>query len=263
MSLPAAGCDKLLGDDEQAKDDASANADEAKKADEEAAKKKADEEAAKKKADEEAAKKKADEEAAKKKADEEAAKKAAEDAATKAAEEAAKNRPVNLSELGVKSMGGMFGGSGMIEVTAKAKINQALGNSTYVHVKSLCKKDDQLVADVGYLNAHYAKPLEQYGVGEEADVKGTLYSQGLSKSLSPCQFAFRVGGIGGGLSVPVGEACWDGSKVVDGACDPALVAVAMSGAKHPIEVNDLQVERSGGLGSTTKGLNLTYLLRIN
>ncbi|MCA9653763.1 MAG: hypothetical protein H6712_12005 [Myxococcales bacterium] len=253
------GCDKG-GEEEKKDDEAAAKTDEeSKKADDEEAKKADDEEA--KKADDEEAKKTADEEA--KKAEEEAAaKKAEEEAAAKKAEEEAKSRPVALSDLAVKTMGGMFGGTGMLEVSAKATVNQVLGDSTYVHIKSLCKKDDLLIADVGYLNAHYSKPLEQYGVGEEAEVKGSIYTQGLKSALSPCQFELRVGGLGGGLSVPVGEACWDGSKVADGKCDPALAPVAMSGGGAPIEVHQLDVERGGGFGGS-KGLNLEYLLKIS
>lgn len=261
--LLATGCDDLLGSKEDDEEDAAATPDAAAQKTEDEAKGQGDGQG-NGQGDEaslaEAEAKKAEQEA-KALAELEAAKKAEEEAAKKAEQEA-KSRPVQLSNLAVNPSGGLFGGSGMLEVTAKAKLNQALGNSTYVHIKSLCKKDDRLVADVGYLNANYAKPLEQYAVGEEADVKGTLYSQGLESTLSPCQFEFRVGGIGGGLSVPVGTACWTGSKVEDGACDPELVPVAMSGAGKPVEVLDLQVERGGGFGGS-KGINLEYLLQIN
>ncbi|MCA9707631.1 MAG: hypothetical protein KDK70_17410, partial [Myxococcales bacterium] len=179
------------------------------------------------------------------------------------AEREAQDRPVNLSNITVSGSGGLFGGgSGMIEVTAKAKLNKALDSSTYVHIKSLCKKDDRLVADVGYLDAHYSKPLERYAAGEEADVRGNLYTQGLDSTLSPCQFEFRLGGISGGISVPLGEACWSGKEVAQGKCEPALAPVAMSGASLPVEVADLRVARGGGLGGA-KGLDLTYLLQIN
>lgn len=257
--LLTAGCDKLTGgEDEKKEGDAATKTDDAdaKKA-EEAAKKPDDA----KKADDDVETTPEDDARKQAEAEAEAAKKAAEDAA-KQADDDAKSRPVNLSNIQVKTMGGMFGGSGMLELSAKAKLNQVLGNSTYVHIKSLCKKDDRLVADVGYLNAHYSKPLEQYAVGEEADVTGTLYTQGLKSSLSPCQFEFRVGGIGGGLSANVGQACWDGSAVTDGACDPVLAPVAMSGASTPVEVHQLDVTRGGGMGGT-KGIDLGYLLQIN
>ncbi len=256
--LLATGCDKLTGGDEK-KEETPA------KTDDDAAKKKAEEDA-KKKAEEDAKKKAEGDE---KKAAEDAKKKAEEDAkkaeedAKKKAEEEAKSHPVSLSNIQVKASGSLFGGgSGMLELSAKAKLNQALGNSTYVHIKSLCKKDDLIVADVGYLNAHYSKPLEQYAVGEEADVTGSIYSVGLKSALSPCQFEFRVGGLGGGLSVSVGQACWNGSAVTDGPCDPVLAPVAMSGASAPIEIHQLDVVRGGGLGST-KGIDLNYLIRIN
>lgn len=259
--LLATGCDKLTGE-EKKEGDAPA------KTDDDAAKKKADEDAKKKaddakKTDGDDAKKKAADEEAKKAADAEAAKKAEEEAAKRKAEEEAKSRPVNLSNIAVKATGGMFGGgSGMLELSAKAKLNQALGNSTYIHIKSMCKKDDLVVSDVGYLNAHYSKPLEQYAVGEEADITGSIYTQGLKATLSPCQFEFRVGGIGGGISVLVGQACWDGSAVTDGACAPAIAPVAMSGATNGVEVFQLDVVRGGGFGGT-KGIDLNYLLRIN
>ncbi len=267
--LLATGCDKLTGGEEEKKE---GDAVPAKAEDDDAAKKKAEEEAAKKKTAEDEAKKadeggdakalSADEEAAKKAKEEaEAAAKQAEEEAAKAAEDA-KSRPVNLSDIQVKTTGSMFGGSGMLEITAKAKLNQALGSSTYVHIKSLCKKDDRIVADVGYLNAHYSKPLEQYAVGEEADVTGHLYAQGLKSALSPCQFEFRVGGMGGGLSANVGHACWDGSTVTNGMCDPALAPVAMSGASTAVEVTQLDVSRGGGLGGS-KGLDLVFMLQIN
>jgi hypothetical protein len=258
--LLTAGCEKLTGGEEEKKE-----GDAVTKTDDADAKKKAEEEAAKKKAEDtkdiaEDAKHAAEDAATKKALEEaEAARKAAEEAAKKAEEEA-KSRPITLSNIQVKTSGGMFGGSGMLELSAKAKLNQALGNSTYVHIKSLCKKDDRLVADVGYLNADYSKQLEQYAVGEEANITGSIYTQGLKSSLSPCQFEFRVGGMGGGLSVNVGQACWSGSAVTDGPCDPALVPVAMSGATTPIEVAQLDVTR-GGLGS--KGLDLVYLMQIN
>lgn len=261
--LLAPGCDALMGGEEETKEDAAAA-----KTEDEAAKPKADDDAKKadddaKKSDEDGDAKKTDEDDAAKKAEEEAAaKKAEEEAAAKKAEEEAKSRPVSLSSIQVKPAGGMFGGSGMLEISAKAKLNQALGNSTYIHVKSLCKKDDLLVADVGYLNAHYSKPLDQYAAGEEADVTGTIYTQGLKSSLSPCQLELRVGGIGGGLSVDVGKACWTGSAVTDGACDPALTPVAMSGARSGVEVHQLDVVHGGGFGGT-KGIDLGYLLRIN
>ncbi|MEX1362575.1 MAG: hypothetical protein AB1Z98_05575 [Nannocystaceae bacterium] len=262
LLLPS-GCDKLPGGSDEAKDEPTQDAEAPAKTDEQVeveVEAKAEDDAAEpttqetKAAEDEAAKKAAEEEAAKKATEDEAAKKAAE-------EEAAKSRPVALSEMAVKTMGGMFGGTGMLEVTAKATINQTLGSSTYVHIKSRCKQDDLLIADVGYLNADYTKPLEQYAVGEVADVKGNVYTQGLKSALSPCQFELRVGGLGGGLSIPVGEACWDGSKVTEGPCDPALVPIAMSGATVPMEVHRLDVERGGGIGGS-KGLDLQYLLKI-
>jgi hypothetical protein len=261
--LLATGCDKLTGGDEEKKEGADTpakTADEPTKQPDDAATKKPEDDAAKEPAGDggpDDATKQA-EEAAKQA---EAARLAAE-AAAKKAEDDAKTRPVTLSGIQVKPAGGFFGGSGMLEITAKAKLNQALGNSTYVHLKSLCKKDDLVVSDVGYLNAHYTKPLEQYAVGEEADVSGNLYTQGLKSSLSPCQLEFRVGGMLGGISVDVGKACWDGTTVTDGACEPVLAPVAMSGATLPVEVQQLDVARGGGMGSATV-LDLSYLLRIN
>jgi hypothetical protein len=255
------GCDK--GGDEEKKDDASA------KADDEAEPKKDEAKAAD--ADEKEAEPKEDDkkiaaaaEDAKKKAEEDA--KAAEEAKKLAeAEEAKKKQPLILDGLTVTaSGGGAFGGSsnGSLELKAKAKINEKLASSTYVHVKSLCKKDSEVVSDVGYLNAHYSKALDQYESGEEAEVTGTLYSQGgLDKALSPCQMEFRLGGFGGGISVPVGEVCYDGEKTTDGKCDPEILPVAMSGVTKPMEVSDLTVAAGGGYGSSSS-LDVGYMIKV-
>ena len=256
--LTSGGCDRLPGGKDEAKSEA-ADADATNKADEDAkallAEQKAEEERKLQEAQAaEAAKSKAAEDA-KAKADAEAA-----EAAKKAAEEESR-RPVKLDEIAVKTMGSMFSSSGMIEVRAKATLNQALGTSTYVHIKSLCQRDDILLADVGYLNAHYTKPLEQYAVGEQAEIKGNLYTQGSKTPPSLCQFEFRVGGMGGGLSVPVGHACWKDGKVASGQCDPVLVPIAMSGAKHPIEVTSLNVTPGGSMGGS-KNLSLDYQLKV-
>ncbi|MEM7157864.1 MAG: hypothetical protein AAF799_33800 [Myxococcota bacterium] len=256
--LVGSGCDRLPGGDDGA-NKADAEADATPKAEEQTkslVEVQREEEAAKAKqaAEAEAAKAKQAAEA-KAQADAEAAA-----AAKKAADEQSR-RPVKLDEIAVKTMGSMFSSSGMIEVRAKATLNQALGTSTYVHIKSLCKREDELLADVGYLNAHYTKPLEQYAVGEQAEIKGNLYTQGSKVTPKLCQFEFRVGGMGGGLSVPVGHACWKDGSVTPGQCDPVLVPIAMSGAKHPIEVSSLDVTPGGSIGGS-KNLTLDYLLKI-
>ncbi len=262
VSFATTGCDK----DKESEGDS--NKESAEKSDDGAETKKSEAEAGKedepKKAEEDEAEKKklaAAAEDAKKKL--EADKKAAEEAeAAKAAEEAKKSQPLVLSDIEVKSTGGMFGSGGSLEVTAKAKLNEKLASSTYVHVKSLCKKDSEVVSDVGYLNAHYSKPLEQYEADETADITGTIYSQGgLTSALSPCQMEFRLGGFSGGISVPVGEACFDGSKTTEGKCDPEIAAVAMSGGAKPMEIADLQVKAGGGYGGST-GLQVDYLVKV-
>jgi hypothetical protein len=259
LSIAAAllllACDK--------KDEADGGKADAAKTDEEA-KKKADEEA-KKKADEEEAKKKAsaDEEAKKKaSADEEAKKKAAdEEALKKAAEEEAK-KPVSLSEIAVKASG-VFGSSGALTVTAKAKFNETLNNGTFVHVKGVCKRDTRLVADVVWVSGtDYTKQLHQYAVGETADLTATLFAQGVATAMSPCQLDFRLGSGSGGVSVPLRVACYDGTATKEGPCEPPIVAAAMSGASLPVEVFDLAVKGDTSFGGAP-GIQIDDLVQIN
>ncbi len=257
MLVPTA-CDDKKGDEK-------ADADKAK-ADEEA-KKKADEEAAKKAtADEEAKKKAAADEEAKKKAaaDEEAKQKAAADEeAKKKAEEEAK-KPVLLSEIQIKGAGGMFSGSsGALQINAKIKFNEQLNSGTFVHVKSVCKKDARLVADVAWVNlTTYDKQMHQYTAGETAEVMGQVYTQGADAAMSPCQMEFRLGSGSGGVSVPLKTACFDGSATKEGPCEPPIAAAAMSGASQPIEVADVTAKATTGYGSS-QGLQLSEVLQIN
>ncbi|MBC8068745.1 MAG: hypothetical protein IAG13_10465 [Deltaproteobacteria bacterium] len=260
LSLGAAllvvACDKKDGD-------ADGKSDADKTAADEAAKKAADEETKKKAAADEEAKKKAaaDEEAKKKAATDEAAKKAAEDEAKKKAEEEAK-KPVSLSDIQIKAAG-VFGSSGAMQITAKAKFNEVLNNGTFVHVKGLCKKDSRLIADVVWASGtDYTKQLHQYAIGETADLQATLFGQGVATAMSPCQLDFRLGSGAGGVSVPLRVACFDGSTTKEGPCEPPIVAAAMSGASLPVEIFDLAVKGDTGFGGAP-GIQIDDLVQIN
>jgi len=253
-----AACDKLTGGE-----DKTAEADKST-ADADAEKKKAEEEEAKKKADEEAKKKAAEDEAKQKAADEEAKKKAAEDEAKKKAEEEAK-KPLGLTDIKMKSMAGMFGGAsgGTLQVNLTGVFNEKLNNSTFVHAKGVCKKDARLIADVGFVNAtDYTKQLHQYNVGEKVDLQGQIFAQGVESAMSPCQIEFRLGSGSGGVSVPLKTVCWNGSEATEGACEPPVVAAAMSGAALPLEVAELTVKPDTGYGSTP-GIAVSHILQIN
>lgn len=245
-------CDKLTGgEEEKTEDEASAKTEEEKPAEDE----KSEDE---KKADDD---EKAADEA--KLAAEAEAKRLAEEAEAKrlADEEAKKKQPIVLSDMEVTSRGGMFGSGGSLELRAKAKLNEKVASSTYVHVKAMCKKDDQVISDVGYLNADYSKPLDQYEAGEEAAVTGTIFTQGLDASLSPCKLEFRLGGFGG-ISVPVGEFCYDGSATKEGKCDPEIAAIALSGASKPLEIADLKIKPGGGF-SGGSGIGVDFRVKVN
>ena len=229
------------------------------------AKASADEEAKKKAAADEEAKKKASADGdAKKKAaaDEEAKLKAAADeAAKKKAEEDAK-KPVLLSDLAITSAGSMFGSAGALKVDFKAKINEAVNNGTYVHMKALCKKDARLFADVSQANmTDYSKQLHQFTAGETTSLTGQLFMQGSDAGMSPCQIEFRLGAGYGGVSVPLLSACYDGTAKV-GACDPPIVAAAMSGSTLPLEVFDLTVKGEAGYGGAP-GLTINGIIQVN
>lgn len=170
--------------------------------------------------------------------------------------------PIVLSNIQLSPQGGMFGKTGAMKLTAQAKLNDKIDNSTYVHVKGLCKAGDLLLADTGYVNADYQKPLQQYEVGQEASITGMLFTQGLNKAPAPCELEFRLAGSGGGISLPLGHACFDGSEVKNGACDPPITPVAVSGATQPIEVHDLEISGTRGLGSRG-GLAASYVLKFN
>lgn len=255
-----ASCDKLpfVGDDEHASDKADGQPDAAELAAAHQAEHDAEIEAAKKAAVEEH--KKLSE--AEIEARIEAATKKALDEHSKQAEAAAKpetDAPIVLSNLKVKPTSSMFGAaSGAIELRADAKLREALGNSTYVHVKAVCEREGHVLVDVGNLNANYTKQLHAYAAGETAEVNGNLFSQGIRDSVAPCQFAFKLGGMGGGgISVDIGQACWDGKATTLAACDEPIAAVAASGAAVPVELLSMAVQ-SSTVGASK--LNLNYEL---
>lgn len=265
VPLALGGCDSLpfLGDDDEKKAE-EADADEASKKEEED-KAKEEDKASKEKAEAEREKEiEARIATEAEKAAKEAREKALAEVEAKKREDEEASKPVKITEVSVKTSGGVFGGGGgMLQLEAKADIREKLGSSTYVHVKSVCKDGARFVSDVSYLSAHYSKPLEQYESGETAEVTGNIYTQGLLSPLSPCQMHFRLGGIGGGgISVDLGDACWDGSDTSLGTCDPPVAAVAASGATTAMEVQDVTVNTSSSYGSST-GLNVNYLLGLN
>jgi hypothetical protein len=260
LVIPA--CDKLPfgGDDDKAAE-ATPTDDAAKQKAEEEAKQKAEAEAkgkaegdAKSKAEEEAKQKAREEEIKKQVLTEEEAKRKAEEEASK---------PVVISGVEVKAGGG-FGGGASLQISAKGKVNEKLSNSSYIHAKALCKRDTRFIADVGYLNTtDFSKQLHQYATGETADIQGTLFSQGdIGSAMSPCQVEFRLAGAGGGPSVSLATACYDGSATTPGPCEPPVVAAAMSGSAKPLEVFDLVVKPEGGFGGSP-GLSTSYVLQVN
>ncbi|MEM6991213.1 MAG: hypothetical protein AAF721_11965 [Myxococcota bacterium] len=169
------------------------------------------------------------------------------------------DRPLTLSNFKVKSQASAFGPStGAMELRADGLIKEVVGTSTYVHVKAFCEDDGRIMTDIGYLNADYSKQLDAYKPGETAEVNGTIFAQGLDHEMHPCQFAFKLGGMGGGgLSVDLGQGCWDGKAATLGACAKPVVPVAASGAATPLEVLSIATQPGRTYGT---GLNLNFEL---
>ena len=257
LLLAVPGCDKLPffgDDDESSKDDGDDEDDASRQAEIEAAKKAAVEEH----------KKQTDAEVEARIAAE--AQKAVEDYKKKAEADAKEaevpedeDKPMVLSDLRVNGSGGMFGpATGMIEIKADAEIKEQIGSNTYVHVKAFCEDDGHVFTDIGYLNADYSKPLENYSVGEEAEVRGNLFGQGFDHQMSPCSLKFKLAGMGGGgLAVDLGEGCWDGKEAKIGPCEKPVVAVAASGSGKSVELLDV-IPQPSSYGS--RGLSLNYQL---
>ncbi|MGH1345187.1 MAG: hypothetical protein ACRBN8_26735 [Nannocystales bacterium] len=244
----ATGCDKLTGGEEETKEaDKSKEDEEAKKKEEEEAKKKKEEDdaAAKEKAEAEA---KAAEEA---KAEAELeAKEAALVEITKVEEVDESHMPILLSDIEVKSQGNSFSPASL-EIKAKGKLQKAIDSGTYIRAKGTCKDGDAFVSDIGYINTDYSKQLQAYKEGEEAELKGSIFTQGLKKPMSPCQFDFRISGGGSSTTaIELRHACYDGTKTTEGKCDPEILATPMSGSDKPLEVTALAVEKHSGFGGT-------------
>ncbi len=253
----ASGCDKLTGGDDGAKEAENSDGD-AKKDDEEAAKtKEADEAAAKEKAEAEA---KIAEEA--KALAELEAKNAALAEITKVEEVDESHMPILLSEIEVKLQGNSFSPASL-EIKAKGQLQKTIDSGTYIRAKGTCKDGDAFVSDIGYINTDYSKKLEAYKEGEEAELKGSIFTQGLAKPMAPCQFDFRISGGGSSTTaIELRHACYDGTKTTEGKCEPEILANAMSGSDKPLEVTALEVSKEAGFGGTNS-LKVPYRLLIH
>ena len=187
---------------------------------------------------------------------------------TKAPPEAAEGgapseKPLLISEIEVEPLADTLGSKGAMKLKAKAKLNEAVDKSTYVHAKAICRKGEHHLADTGYVNANYQKPLQQYAVGEVADIEGTLFTQGVvDAELAPCQFDFRLAGAGGGVSIPLRTACFDGTSSKLGPCDPPIVAAALSGKGKELEVASVTVKPQTGFGSKG-GIEASYIIKVS
>jgi len=168
-------------------------------------------------------------------------------------------RPVWLSDLAVGEPRSYGGASGTMPITALAEIRQKIEPNTYVHVKATCKEGTHVFADATSLNPDYSKPLDTRSIGDKAEVKGNLFSYGLDHRLAPCKLDFKLGGTGtGGLSVDLGEGCWDGKEATLSPCVPPIAAVPASGAAAPVEVLSVAHVASSGYGS--HGLKFNYAM---
>ena len=170
-------------------------------------------------------------------------------------------KAVVFSAFEVKPSGGMFG-AGTLELAVQGKLNQKIDSGTYVQVKAVCRDEGRFLADTAFLDsADYGKPVQSLEVGQDADLKGRVFSQGLDAPLSPCQFEFRLAGAGGGVSLPLGVACYDGNETRKGPCSPPIIAAAMSSPGKPLTISKLDVRKPPGFGSRG-GLDVRYIVDI-
>jgi|GEM_PF-2179732 len=256
----ASGCDKLTGGEEESKE-----ADKSKE-DEEAKKKEEEEAAEKKKKEEEEAKAKAEADA---KAAEEAKKEAELEAKeaklaeiTKVEEVDESHMPILLSDIEIKSQGNSFSPASL-EVKAKGKLQKTIDSGTYIRAKGTCKDGDAFISDIAYINTDYSKQLTAYKEGEEAELKGFIFTEGLKKPMAPCQFDFRISGGGSSTTaIELRHACYDGSSTKVGKCDPEILAPAMSNQEKPLEVKALAVEKHAGFGGTNS-LKVPYRILVH
>jgi hypothetical protein len=160
--------------------------------------------------------------------------------------------PLTLLDLQVERKGGGLFASGnrYLQLSADAFINDRIEPGTNVLVRSVCLSEDRRLVDAGYLSVtDYTKPMENYGKGQTAKLQGTLYSYGSSRDLEKCEMTFRLGSMGGGLTLPLGTRCFDGSKVHDGACDPPVAAAPMSDTQtEAMTIGELKIDKASNYG---------------
>jgi hypothetical protein len=169
-------------------------------------------------------------------------------------------RPIELTDVSVSAKGGLFG-AGALEIKAKGKLLEKIDSVTYVQAKAVCRHEGRFLTDTGFVNADYRKPLTDHDVGETVELTGRFFIQGNHEITPPCQVEFRLAGAGGGISIPLETACFDGESTKIEPCTPPVAAPAMSSSGgKPMRVVDLKVEPPA-LGSKG-GLNTSYVLEI-
>jgi len=170
--------------------------------------------------------------------------------------------PIVLSDIEVEAKGNSFAPA-TLEITAKGKLQKVIDSGTYIRAKGTCKVGDAFISDIAYINTDYSKKLQDYKEGEDAELKGTIFSSGLDKAMAPCQFDFRISGGGSSTTaIELRHACYDGSTTTQGKCDPEILAPAMSGSDKPLEVKALEVEAYAGYGGTNS-LKVPYRLLVH
>jgi hypothetical protein len=167
--------------------------------------------------------------------------------------------PVTLDDIEIELRAG--GGPGAaLEIRAQGRLNDKIDSATYVQAKARCKSGPHVLADTGFVNADFRKPLQDHGVGESAGLSGSFFSQGVETIQAPCEIEFHLAGASDGPSKPIAFACHDGEATRATPCPRPLVSPPTAGGP-PLRVHDLGIALPGLLGARG-GLNAHYILEI-
>jgi len=167
---------------------------------------------------------------------------------------------VVLHDIEWVASGGLPTGGSMF-LRAAATVLRPIDRATYVHAKARCPVGSRTMADTRYVNATDQRPLAERGIGEVAELTGTMFNEGLEIDEGPCQIEFRLVSPGG-VDETLTTACLRPGNTVEGPCasraSPTPLA-AVGG--RPLEISDLEVDPPSGV-ATRGGLQAEYVVEI-
>jgi len=145
-----------------------------------------------------------------------------------------------------------------ISVGANVAWIDPVPDSTGLAVKAVCRHGPHALASVASATVADGRPWADHVAGDRLPITATLLHPGMTRFPVPCDVQFELELGSAGRSDRMHTACWTGSSVADGPCEPVISGVAADeDDAPPLEIHDLSAIPAA------PGFELRYVLRLN